>query len=60
MWWNRWWIAQKFAPNSQGVEMMILPQPKKFISTLQKVANVVKSADKSWHSCNKVVDAVPF
>lgn len=54
-------LAQKFAPNSQGGGDDDTSPAKKFISTTQKVANVVKSADNALGTVvNKVVDAVPW
>lgn len=54
-------LAQKFAPNSQGGGDDDTSPAKKFISTTQKVANVVKSADSIIGSTiNKVANAIPL
>ncbi len=54
-------LAQKFTPTSQGGGDDDTSPAKKFISTTQKVANVVKSVDNALGTVvNKVVDAVPW
>jgi hypothetical protein len=54
-------LAQKFAPNSQGGGDDDTSPAKKFISTTQKVASVVKSADSIIGSTiNKVANAIPI
>lgn len=54
-------LAQKFAPNSQGGGDDDTSPAKKFISTTQKVASVIKNADNAVGTAiNKVANAVPI
>lgn len=54
-------LAQKFAPNSQGGGDDDTSTAKKFISTTQKVASVVKNIDNAVGTAiNKVANAVPI
>lgn len=54
-------LAQKFAPNSQGGGDDDTSPAKKFISTTQKVASVVKNIDNAVGTAiNKIANAVPI